>query len=114
MLEDIVTDLYRRLIAVRVAKPEEIIGCSDEEVELVEKKYDVVFPTSYRLFLKTFGKAAGDFLRDADYLYDSLLTLTDEAKELMPDNGEPVLPDRTFVFSMRYREQFVFFVGKEP
>jgi hypothetical protein len=48
-----------RLINSGVASPAELIGCSDDEIEQLERKYEIRLPTSYRLFLQLMGHKSG-------------------------------------------------------
>lgn len=50
-------------------------------------------------------------MRDVDIFYDSIADLNVEAADILNDweDGQLLLPDRAFVFSMRQGEQFMFF-----
>ena len=86
-------------------------GCSEEEIHKLEEKYNVVLPISYRIFLENFGNGiGGKVMNDIDFLYDSISSLTDIARnEILVEKGDPILPKQAFVFAMRYGEQFMFF-----
>jgi hypothetical protein len=67
-----------------------------------------VLPYSYKVFLKNFGKGAGRLMDDVDIFYDSIFNLTKKAREILQDEGDPILPENAFVFTMR-EGQFFFF-----
>lgn len=46
-----------RLINSGVASPTDLVGCSDEEIDQLERKYEIRLPTSYRLFLQVMGRS---------------------------------------------------------
>ena len=112
--------LKNRMLKSNIAKPELIKGCSEKEISDLEKKCDVVFPESYKVFLRNFGHGLGGYvMNDIDILYRNIQSLTDLLRnEILIDEGDPVLPEKAFVFSGRYGEQFTFFDGsglvKEP
>ena len=113
--------LKERMLKSNVAKPELIRGCSEKEISDLEKECDVVFPESYKVFLRNFGRGLGGYvMRDIDILLNrNIQSLTNLLRnEILVDEGDPVLPEKAFVFSNRYGEQFTFFDGsgivKEP
>ena len=101
--------LKKRIISSRKATVNQIKGCSDEEVSILEKSCGLILPYSYKIFLKTFGHGAGKLMKDMDIFYNSVFKLTDKAREILSYEGDPVLPEKAFVFTMRYEEQFFFF-----
>ena len=102
-------NLKKRIISSEIATVNQIKGCSDEEISILEKSCGLILPYSYKIFLKTFGHGAGRVMRDMDIFYDSVFELTDKAREILSYEGDPVLPEKAFVFTMRYGEQFFFF-----
>ena len=112
--------LNKKMLESGVANPDLIKGCSEREISILEKENDVVFPHSYKVFLKHFGRGLGGWvMSDIDVLYDDISGLTDYLKnEVLIEEGDPCLPKKAFVFTGRYGEQFMFFdasgVIKEP
>lgn len=112
--------LKDRMLKSNIAKPELIKGSSEKEISDLEKECDVVFPESYKVFLRNFGRGLGGcVMNDIDILYPNIQSLTDLLRnEILIDEGDPVLPEKAFVFSGRYGEQFTFFDAsgliKEP
>lgn len=103
--------LKQTILQSRMGKVNLIQGCSEEEIQKLERQHNVVFPISYRTFLKNFGHGiGGKVMSDIDFLYDSLDSLTNIAKnEILIEDGDPILPKQAFVFAMRNGEQFMFF-----
>jgi SMI1 / KNR4 family (SUKH-1) len=95
-------------------------GCSDAEVEEIERTTNVKLPPIYRAFLQTMGKSTGEFLRGEERCYPELLTLREGADELLAEEGATTkfkLSPTDFVFWMSQGTQFFFFdtaVGDDP
>lgn len=104
--------LRERLIAIEV-KPEHGQGCSEVEIGHVRTTSGLPLPLSYVNLLHTIGKGAGRFMRDISMFYPDMIGLNAEAADVLNDweEGRLVLPDHAFVFTMRYREQFTFFIA---
>lgn len=103
--------LKQSILQSEMGKVNLIQGCSEEEIQKLEKQHDVIFPISYRIFLKNFGHGiGGKVMSDIDFLYNSLDSLTDIARnEILIEKEDPILPKQAFVFAMRYGEQFMFY-----
>ena len=105
--------LRNQIIQFQIAKPEELIGCSDKEIEALEKACGLILPYSYKVFLKNFGHSFGGVADDVEFLYQDVFPLTKIAREILQYEKSPVLPQSAFVFTMRYEEQFFFFEVEE-
>lgn len=107
--DEICTDL----LASGIAKPDEIGGCSDDEVRRLERCLNVVLPEAYVQFLKALGHKAGSLMADVDYHYCLLERINTDARKILDnwEEGRLPLPEKAFVFSMRQGEQFMFFVA---
>lgn len=79
-----------------LATRDELQGCSEEEIEQLEKHIGAKLPQSYREFLALMGHGAGIFHRGSNYLYKDLFDLTNLAKETLRD-GPFELPNDAFV-----------------
>ena len=106
------TALRNRIIQSKIAKSEYLVGCSNEEIEALEKACKLILPYSYKVFLKNFGHCFGGIAYDVDFLYQDVFPLTKIAREILQED-DPVLPENAFVFAMRYEEQFFFFEAEE-
>ena len=80
-----------RLIVGGVASPSDLVGCSGDEIEQLERKYDVVLPTSYRLFLRRMGHWSGRlFTHDhVSVNYADVLRMTEEQVRSWKESPEP-------------------------
>lgn len=105
------TKLYEKLIALGLADPQEIIGCSESEIEQIKAAQTVTFlPEIYVEFLRKMGKLAGNLYLGSDWAYPDLLKLKLHASELLNENANSfVLPDDAFVFLMHQGYQFMYF-----
>ena len=94
-----------------VANSNLIKGCSPQEITEIERENDVSFPESYKAFLKYFGHGlGGHVMYDMDITSDKILGLTDFLRnKVLIEKEDPSLPEKAFVFSARYGEQFLFF-----
>ena len=86
--------------------------CSEGEIRSIETRAFMMLPDSYKAFLKTFGKGAGEFLSHIDVYYDeiegnlSFAGVTDKCHHPIPAHAFPVWVDATgeqlcFVYSNR-------------
>lgn len=117
---DKVIGLKEKIIKQGIGEPDLIKGCSESEILKLEQEYNVILPPSYKIFLKNFGHGlGGKIMKEIDILYNDIFSLTNIIKnEILIDEGDPILPDKAFVFAGRYNEQFMFFdasgLEKEP
>ena len=111
LIENKAIELKEKIVKQGLGSSELIKGCSESEILKLESKYNVILPQSYKIFLKFFGHGLGGrVMNDCDILYDDIFSLTDTIRnEILIEEGDPVLPDKAFVFSGRYNEQFMFF-----
>lgn len=102
--------LIKILLDSKLAKINEIHGCTDEEVSFIETKHNVFLPNSYRDFLLHIGKGAGKFMQGTDIFYPSINDIKRESIELLKENGEEFsLADSDFVFEMHQGYEFLYF-----
>ena len=110
--------LNSALVKAKICKPEDIAGCSEEEIASLECLAGIKFPSQYRWFLSKAGKAAGDFFKGTDIYVSALNGIKSEAASLIAGNTENfALPSDAFVFSMHQGYEFCFFCasdGEDP
>lgn len=112
--------LKEKIIKQSIGHPDLIKGCSESEILKLEQEYSVILPQSYKIFLEHFGHGlGGGIMKEIDILYNDIFSLTHVIRnEILIDEGDPILPDKAFVFTGRYNEQFMFFdasgLEKEP
>jgi len=97
------------LIASGVARPEDIQGCTPEEVAELEWRYGIL-PASYKATLALIGHRAGRLVDDSEFwIYaDQLDLVNQKARTLLDGRAEddmnPGVPDNAFFISARYGE----------
>jgi hypothetical protein len=108
--------LKSKMLELNLARPDLIKGCSEKEIFELEKKCNVILPKSYIAFLKYFGHGlGGQIMYDIDILCNKILGLTDFLRnEILIEEEDPLLPEKAFVFSARYGEQYMFFDLENP
>jgi hypothetical protein len=110
MKSTVISDSVKKLIRMRIAKPQEIKGCSDDEISTLEARYHLSLPKLYKEFLREMGHRAGSFYQGTDFFYESLFDLRESAEELLrEDESRFQLPDDAFVFFMHQGYQFMYF-----
>ena len=118
MLENLIirADILRnRIIKLGFASSEDIKGCSQDEILALETSCGLKLPDSYKVFLSYFGHSCGGrVMSDIEYKYKSLLSLQEEWQRLQSFDCFPKIPANTFLWSTRYREQFMFFEVVDP
>src|ERR671930_627899 len=103
-------ELRDQLVANGIATVTEIRGCTQIEIENLERIVGNQLPIAYRQFLLAIGRGAGAFLKGTDVFYDQVATLTDEARVLLAENGmQDELPEDAFVFYMHQGYEFGYF-----
>jgi hypothetical protein len=100
------SELLSRIVELGLAKNEDIIGCTDDEILSLERDFNIKLPKSYRLFLMKMGKGAGRFIPD-ECLYYNLFSSKSDAQELLLECGAPIsIEEGWFVY---YFNQYNFF-----
>ncbi|GIW81983.1 MAG: hypothetical protein KatS3mg105_3790 [Gemmatales bacterium] len=99
------------LVNAGLASSSDLIGCSDTEIAHVEENAGKRLPGSYLVFLRKFGKSAGRLMADVDVFYDSMIGLTDVAKEFVDscERGTLCLPENAYVFAMGHSAAWIVF-----
>lgn len=112
--DDIFDALIARCIARGWAKPSDIQGCTEEEIQNVIACQGVPLPPAYRLFLHRMGRGAGALMGGSDVFYSWPLGMREGALELLAEYGHPFsLPDDALVFWMHQGYQFMFMRASE-
>ncbi|HLN26949.1 MAG TPA: SMI1/KNR4 family protein [Gemmataceae bacterium] len=107
--------LVERLLAACIAKQEQILPCTEDDLRDVARHAPGPLPVAYLDFLYAVGRGAGWFLQDVDIYYPKMLNLNEQARDILDnwEKGRLELPADGFVFSMRNGEQFMFFRANE-
>ena len=96
------------LIKNKLATNDELQGCSEKEIEQLEKHIGAKLPRTYHEFLALMGHNAGIFRSGTNYRYKDLFNLTKDTKEILME-GPFKLPDDVFVFSSHQGYIFAYF-----
>jgi hypothetical protein len=105
----IIDGVQWQMISGGLASLDSIIGCTEDEIDALEKQYDIQYPTMYRTFLARMGHAAGDFLVGTDWTYPVLNRLRSHGESLIAEAGTAYrLPKEAFVFAMHQGYSFLF------
>ena len=106
------TTLIDRLLVSRIVRENEILGCTELEIERVKETSGLVLPTAYIDFLRAVGNGAGQFLADVEIFYPAMMCLNTKASKMLKnwEGEELILPTMAYIFAMRRFEQFMYFV----
>jgi hypothetical protein len=107
------SSLEERLTKLGVAKPQEIIGCTDDEIDHLKRRTKLPLSKAHEEFLKVAGKKAGRFMSDVDIFYNEIASLNQKASDKLDlwEEGRLKLPQDALVFAMRRGEQFMFYIA---
>ncbi len=112
LLADRLASLLDYMEASGVASSKDRFGCSKDEVAILEAKYGVSLPLSYRWYLETMGHKSGRlFTHDhMAVFYRNLISLTVEYRETAAEfpNASVQLPKDAIIIASRLFEQFQF------
>ncbi|TMV50639.1 SMI1/KNR4 family protein [Paenibacillus mesophilus] len=110
-------EIVNSLIQSGIAKPNEIEGFTELEVEQCEQAIGFHLPHQYREFLLSVGHKAGLLFQGTDVLFqnvEGLLELRKAADDLLNENEEDFnLPSDAFVYSMHQGYEFNYFIVSE-
>ncbi len=87
------------------------VGCTNSEIESLERELQINLPGAYKEFLSVMGKSCGDFLLGYDYTYQTVFGLTRESQSLIAEDSscDFRLAATDFVFISSQGSQFLFF-----
>lgn len=109
-----IDQLEKRMIAVGLADPSEIHGCSPQEVDQLEANLHVEFPLVYREFLLRMGRRAGSVFAGTDVFLGRLPELREYANEILNESSSPFnLPVECHVFLVHQGYVFMYFPTSE-
>lgn len=109
-IESRMQGFLERLFASDVARPEEVDGCSPEEIEALERRYQIKLPLAYTLFLSHLGHGAGLLGNrgEFDLSYEDAMRLTEEERAswqsirtTYPDAPPVAFPSNGLIFCVR-------------
>lgn len=78
---------------------EDIEGCTEEDLEALENRYDVTLPEAYKSCMRHLGKSSGGFLAGSHFTNPAMRRQMEFAKEIAEENATDfTFPDDAFVF----------------
>jgi hypothetical protein len=95
-----------------IVKPEEFLGCSEQEIEEIMRAQNVAaLPSVYLDFLRIMGKGAGEFMQELEIFYPDVVSIKDYVLKEIVNNQRTnfKLPDTAFVFMMNQGYEFLYF-----
>jgi hypothetical protein len=102
-----------RLHAHGIAVPGALVGCTEFEVDGIEKEFGVGLPGLYRQALVRFGRSAGKLVdvNEFEFYFDDIVTLNrwirgQESRDLQQRRRLQLPRAPYFVLLARYREVF--------
>lgn len=99
-----------KLLEGGLAAQDSFKGCTEEEIESLERRFALRLPQCYRDFLAVMGRAAGDFLVGTDYSFPKMLEFRKDAEGLLrTSQADFKLPPTAFVFMFHQGYTFLFF-----
>lgn len=109
--------LTGRLIASGIARPEDIEGCSQDEISMLESRFGPL-PQSYRTVLAAIGHRAGHLVDDhAHWIYaDQLARINKQALRVLDEYAEgefdPDIPENAMFIGAHYGGNPVFIIAE--
>jgi SMI1-KNR4 cell-wall len=111
MSKSFIDDLIEKLISSGLATPDEIIGCTDSEIERLAANQNIwKFPALYRELLQKMGKKAGHYFQGVGFFHADLPELKLWANVLLRESAATFwVVDDTFVFLDHQGYEFYYF-----
>jgi hypothetical protein len=94
-MRDVIDEIIDVIVSGGVAKRSQIKGCSEAEIEKIEKHFDVKLPVVYCSFLTKMGKGAGKYLQGVDAFYADLFDNREQLEYALEFGAEPIELRRT-------------------
>jgi len=109
-----IDEVVNVLLDRRVALPEDMCGCNEREVRMVEEDALAPLPQVYQTFLSVMGRRAGRFYEGSHMFFPSVLGLKAVACQMVEEEEKELrLPSDAIVFSMHQGYQFLFIRSAE-
>ena len=104
----------KQLIELQIVSPDQLLGCTLDEIIGLEQRLEISLPVAYKEFLLLMGHSASKFLQGSDCFFKHLPYLREWACEILQENKfSKTLPEDAFVFFMHQGYQFSFFIISE-
>lgn len=119
MKEKTIDNLINQIFHLRPELKDKLIGCTEDEIIDLEKKFNLSLPQFYKSFILKMGRYGCGFLRDEYYEYkeligDSIDSIQDYGITLLKESGSNfILPNNAFVFLANPEGAFWYFLCEE-
>jgi hypothetical protein len=96
-----------------MAKEGTVIGCTEDEIRLMEEHLNLELPAGYKDWLRVAGKCSGSYGLDVDSHFPEVLELTEQGRRFVSrrENGKLQLPENAVVIARPSYEYLTFFVA---
>jgi len=102
------------LIESGMVDKRDFIGCSEDEIDEIERQFSIKLPLIYREYLNTMGRSSGSFLQGTDFSFPVILGLRESAEDLIKECDAKITLSKTdFVFVFHQGYQFLYFNSKD-
>lgn len=113
-MKNVIEELKKMLGTKGITKTNDFVGCSESEINKLEKHFNLRLPLVYKEFLREMGHKAENYQVGTNMFYDDLFKLREQFEGILDDNGNPfLLKDSIFVFSGHQGVIFHFFDTEE-
>ncbi|HZZ81139.1 MAG TPA: SMI1/KNR4 family protein [Gemmataceae bacterium] len=112
--DKIVESVAATLVAKGLARPSELVGCTEDEIRQLEEGSKFRLPAAYRSFLARMGKSAGRMFVGSDAFFDILVQVQAWTQDMLAEAGHPgIIPPDAFTFLMHGGYIVLFFRTSE-
>ena len=109
-----IENIFKTLVDEKIISIENIHGCTQKEISIIEDEFSTTLPSEYRDFLSIAGKGAGKLFQGTVMYYPDILGLRQDAEDLLAEtNISHVLPKDACVFRMHQGYEFTFFLPQK-
>lgn len=92
--------LVNLIVESGMARPDQIKGCTNTEVDQIESKAGVRLPQAYKNYLLSLGSSSNDVFSDVLFVYPAIMEHRDIIKRIEARTGYKLKPTE-FVFLIR-------------
>lgn len=113
--QEYITAFRGRMIEADVAREDEIIGCTEEEMaQILAINPDVAVPEVYLAFMREMGRSMGNLFAGSDLGYPDCVDDQSYFREYAADDDPTLRPDQWFIFGSHQGYQFYYFRDHDP
>jgi cell wall assembly regulator SMI1 len=103
-------DQLLRDLTAKIVNRDQLHGASESDIASLEREFGVQFPADYKMFLRSAGRGAGEFLKSDHWFFtiDSLPEINSAARRLLDAAG---FEGQWFSFATRMGEVYLFLMA---